>query len=178
MDTIDERFPGLDDSLSLPELWTRYRLNGRTSEFAILKRRESPLTYSTSSPVISTVASGDRVAIPGFRDNAVWASIKFQPSVLGRLLLFFFKLRHPDIFVETADGLRKKYRLPARMASTGFLLSPVIDSARKFESFASQNWRNALACDVVTAVTIVNNDPASFEPDITVTLARFEMGRD
>jgi len=180
MSTIDDRFPTLDDSLSLPELWTRYRIDGRTPQFAIMRRRTTPLQYSIVTPHSRSAQAGERIAVPGVENGAIWATLELRPSLAGRLAMLLYKAMQPEILVETADGRRKTYYLPAAMASVGFVLSPVIESPQQFEDFASPAWSQTLAPNVVTAITIVHDNGSArmFESGFTVTFATLKMQRE
>jgi hypothetical protein len=56
---------------------------------------------------------------------------------LGKLVNFFFKKSEIRITIKMKDGASKNYRLVPIMATSGFLLSPLIEKTEDFKKIIS-----------------------------------------
>jgi hypothetical protein len=114
----DHRYPALDDALSWPELLTRYEPVAASRDFLAM-RRTKPRTLRVLRTRTVHGRLGEPMAIPA--DGLVWAEIKVETTILGKLLAFAYKVPELTIAVDDVEG-----RLIRRTAGAGFLLSPVV----------------------------------------------------
>ncbi len=156
--TIDGRYPSLDDGPSWQLLMHRYTPTKRLKhDFLLLGRKElqhssasafSPPTYFASKPV----HLGQRVLLPA-GESIRYARFRFRKTTAGRILSIAYKTPILVMQVELADGSKSVYRIIPGMTETGFLLSPLIDSTDKF-AFAATRQTRVLAPSRVIAFTL------------------------
>ncbi len=155
--SIDERFPTLDDSLTLRFILTHYDFvleNGGTLLF------ERPAGLAPGNPADdegtllakSTVHFGDRIAVPDAGDRPVWAVIRIRPNLAGLLRKFLYKLPLLYLHVTASDGAQAEYQLVRQMAAAGFILNPLFDKPASIGAFQEGNYHRRAAAISLAAM--------------------------
>lgn len=129
---IDGRIPSLDDGASWPELLNHYQPVQLVNDYLILNKKlnnqmTKPMTLLHSERHLFE----EKVNIP---DNSapVFVEIVIKPTFWGLITNFLFKSDPLNITVELDNGSQRQYRLIAKMAKSGFLLSPLIEDTAEF----------------------------------------------
>ncbi|WP_162182932.1 hypothetical protein [Neosynechococcus sphagnicola] len=140
--SIDNRYPTLDDNLSLPELLVRYSFNSqKTNElFLFFNKKKIPRTY-TMIPIESGYLNFDEWRdIPNI-DQLLWSEINLRKNLFGRFVSFLFK--SPPIFIDVRlqDNSIESFRLIPQLAKSGFLLSPLLKSNNDLLDICVNNFR-------------------------------------
>lgn len=132
VETIDERFPTLDDGPSWPLLLAGYR-PVKLLKDAVLLRKDALAQPATSTPVATTAEHqlGATVTLPASAGKT-FVKIDIQPSLLGRLAALLFRPDRLQLTVTLDGGAQRTYRLVSDMARAGFLLSPLIEDSSEF----------------------------------------------
>jgi len=125
--SIDGRYPGLEDSLTLRTILHDYRNAGTDRQFLVLHReRREPVRLELLAS--GTARVGERIDVAAHRARDVWLEIDTSPGILARLETFV--LRPPPLrFRVWADGFPAEgyaYNAPAPMLATGFIANPVL----------------------------------------------------
>lgn len=131
VETIDNRYPSIDDGLSWPEIWTKYKLDEKTGEYLILRHSNTPLSYSIRKVKELDAKFGDIISTPDI-NGLIWVEIEIKHTLLGRLMRFLFKLPELSVKVILNDGEEKVFRIIPEMIKTGFLLSPLVENNDDF----------------------------------------------
>src|SRR5207245_2219109 len=143
--TIDGRFAAQDDSLSWPELLTRYDMVSMAGQYILMDKSVAPRRYELT-PIGKTVAKFDEaITIPSMMEGPIWATIDIRPSFLGNVLAMPYRPPRVSLTVLTRSGRAYGGRLVPGEARAGFLLSPVVENRQSFFSLASTNWQHELA---------------------------------
>jgi hypothetical protein len=131
IETIDNRFPSLEDGASWPVLLDAYRLDKSAGGYLYLRRRSD-----VSMPEMRPVEEGvhrfnEEVGVPDSRDP-LFMKIRFHKNLLGKLVSALF--RNPSIWIvaELANGETRRYRLIPGMTETGFVVSPIVETIEEF----------------------------------------------
>lgn len=155
--TIDGRFPALDDGLSWPELLTRYELvkNAEPDEIhLLLARSASPRSYHFT-PLTNTVASwGESMAVPVVTNGPVWVEMEIKRTFIGSFCALFYKPPVLRMTVLFRNHESRTFRLIPGMAQSGFLVSPVIANAQSFAALFLPGWQHDLAGLEVSTISI------------------------
>ena len=155
--TIDDRFAPQDDSLSWPELLTRYDITGMSGQYILMKRSVRPRHYQLTA-VAETVASFDEaVAVPSMVGGPVWVRIDIRRSLWGNIVAMLYRPSRVWLTVVARGGMYSGRLLPAE-ARAGFLLSPLIDNGQSFFALASTNWQPELADREVASARVTADD--------------------
>ena len=155
--TIDDRFPSLDDGLSWPVLLTRYdpkSLLGKQGGFLLLSRSANPRSFQMIPLQTLSARFGEPVAVPAMSNNPLWAEIEINKSVVGRMALLFYKPPELRLTVILKNRSQQSFRLVPGQASGGFLLSPLIADTKAFAALAGSSWRQDLAGAEVVSMVI------------------------
>jgi glycosyltransferase involved in cell wall biosynthesis len=128
--TIDRRYPSLDDGLSWPELLARYEVRGSAGPYVWLERAAMPRPWTLAPVGTVTARFGEEVAVPA--GDLVWARIDVRLTLYGRLVRALYKVPQPTLAVN--GGAR--FQLVPDLAHAGFLLSPVVTSGPAFAALA------------------------------------------
>lgn len=131
--TIDQRFPSLDDGPSWPVLLGHYRLSARHNEMVIMKRHAGPDNLVQAASHDSQARLGETLVLPA-GGPLVFAQFDIRPSLLGRVAALLFRPSKLEITVTLDGGAQKKYRLVSSMAKAGFLLSPLVETGAEFSN--------------------------------------------
>ena len=159
--TIDYRYPTLDDGLSWPYLMGLYAPTKRLDhDFLLLERRAANDPHTKIElPIYSparTIRLGQRVELPTGADLR-YARLNFSKTLVGKAMSVAYKAPILMIRVELADGHKATYRLIPGITEAGFLLSPAIDSSDKF-AFAATGQLDALRPFQVVAFTLLTGE--------------------
>jgi hypothetical protein len=142
VESIDQRFPALDDGLSWPLLWTRYRVAHRMNSGLYLERCPPRHYWKTPIAELST-KFGVATDLPETAQGLVWARIKIERTAMHRAANLLYRPPIVGVVVELADGRRTTCRLVLATAEGGFLLSPFVASTGDFGLIADQGERVA-----------------------------------
>lgn len=170
--TIDHRYPLMDDGLSLPVLLTRYDVRGASGDLTLLERRRDPRTIRFTPLGTLSTTIGAAVPIPA-AEAPVWAEVDVDVSTAGRLLALSFKLAPVYLEVTTADGLVHQHRIMRPLARAGMLLSPLVRSRDEFIRFAT--GAGADAGQRVTSVRVIVDWPIAYATPVRIRLSTFDF---
>ena len=152
--TIDRRFAAQDDSLSWPELLTRYDILGMAGPYILMEKSVTPRQYELT-PIGETVARFDEgIKIPSMIGGPIWVRIDIRRSLWGNVVATVY--RPPRVLIRLFTRSRRVHggRLLPAEARAGFLLSPVVENRQSFFALASTNWQQELAGLEVTSARI------------------------
>jgi hypothetical protein len=180
--TIDGRFAPQDDSLSWPELLTRYDITGMAGKYILMEKSATPRQYELT-PIGQTVAKFDEeIAIPSMMGGPVWVRIDIRPSLWGNVVAMLYRPPRVWLTVVThSEGMYSGRLLPAE-ARAGFLLSPVVENRQSFFALASTNWQHELADREVASARITADDGKEIashyqSPPVRVRFYRLDFPR-
>ena len=133
--TLNGKYPSIEDGRSWPELLTRYDISQLTKGFVLLKRSVAPRAYHLIPVKEVPIRFGERINLPA-TEGPIWAEIKIDKTLLGTLACWFYKPPELDLTVFLRGDQRVTYNLIPGMTSDGFLLSPLIKDNAGFMTFA------------------------------------------
>lgn len=132
VEPIDGRIPSSEDGASWPILLLKYRPVRIENDFLFLRKNPNTgVVEGQSTSKSEKHVFGESVGLAE-ASQPVFAQIEIKPTILGRLASIFFKTSQLQITFDLKNGLKKKYRLIAGMAKSGFLMSPLIESTTEF----------------------------------------------
>ena len=138
LQTIDNRFPTLDDSLLLRSFMHRYDYVHTERGFQLWKRRSQPLPEGSELPGFlrsETVKLNQPLQLGELTNKRLWATLQYKPSLLGRLRNVVYKPPIVNLAIEDTQGRRSTFRLPLPQAATGFILNPLIEDSADYLCF-------------------------------------------
>jgi len=138
--TIDARFPTLDDGALWPELISRYDVATILPHFVELRRRAAARGYRLI-PLLEQNANWDTPIVLPQTGGLIWAELDIEKTLAGSLMTTLLKAPPVKLTVTTAAGATKEYRLPPLMAHTGFLISPLVETKEDFARLYSADPR-------------------------------------
>ncbi|HMZ71954.1 MAG TPA: hypothetical protein PLG51_11050 [Pseudomonadales bacterium] len=136
IESIDGRFPSLDDGLSWPTLLSHYQITGSDRQYLHLQRRTTPATTQKTVLTQQSHRLGEWVSLPSAA-QMLFAEIELAPTLLGRLSMLLFKPDQLYLSVDLGHGEKRVYRFIPSMALTGFVLSPLVESTAEFAQLAN-----------------------------------------
>ena len=155
--TIDGRFPTQDDSLSWPELLTRYDIKRMAGRYLLMEKSVTPRHYELT-PIAETVAKFDEgIEVPPVIAGPIWVRIDIARSLWGNVMATLYRPPRVSLTVLTRSGRAYGGRLLPAVARAGFLLSPLVENRQSFFALASTNWEHELADLEVTSVRITTD---------------------
>lgn len=139
---VDNRYPTLDDSLSLPEIMSRYDFVEILRANVLLKKNSLPRPYSFQSLKKVTAEFGESIPVPRFDKGPVWVKIDIKLTWRGKIFDFLGRAGRVLITAKALNGIAYTYDLIPVMSQTGFLLSPVLNEPVGFVSFWIRHYEN------------------------------------
>lgn len=135
VEPIDGRFAALEDGASWPLLYAHYSFLDLNNEYALFHRRKISNTIqplASGSIVDGSYSLDQDIGIPNSSGDFLWAELNIQPTLLGRVVSFIFKLPRLHIVIQQKNGVEADFRYIADMGRGGFVLSPVVVSTKDF----------------------------------------------
>jgi hypothetical protein len=132
LDPLDKRFPASEDGPALLEIVRRYHPVAEEDDYLLLERRSLQPTDAVTSPIVwrRDVPFDEEVQTGALPGATQLVHFHMDESLRGTLTRLLF--RPPEVFlrVRTADGQTLRYRLIPALASSTFLLNPLVRDDR------------------------------------------------
>lgn len=126
METIDGRFPALDDATLLSYILSNYKPVAKDGEFLVL--HASPNIPSDVGMTLiheQTIAFGESLDMSAFNNTFLIMQVEVRPTIIGRAIKFLF--HSPVLALNTKmKGRTASYRFIPAMAERGFVISPIL----------------------------------------------------
>jgi hypothetical protein len=152
--TIDGRFAPQDDSLSWPELLTRYDIMGMAGRYILMDKSVAPRKYELTPISEKVVRFDEGIEVPSMSGGPIWVTIDVRRSLWGNVVAMLYRPPGVSLTLFTRSGRAYGGRLVPGEARAGFLLSPVVENRQSFFALASMNWQHDLADLEVTSARI------------------------
>ena len=163
---LDDRYPSMSEGQLWPLWLSHYEPEQRAGSLLTLHRRALPLPPVLGVPVRHGVRLGQPFAVPS---GPVFARIGVHPTFLGRLAAILFRPPALRLDVTLASGEQRSSRLIPALATGGFLLSPMVESADDFALIAFGQAERLGQRDVVEAVVSTSGlSGAFYAPEIDI----------
>lgn len=131
LQAIDNRWPSLEDGLSWPIFLKNYYLSTWVNDYVLLLKTKNSSSSSLKQVTQQQAYLGEVVQIPKTK-KLIFIRVDLNPSSLGRIMNFLFKLPELKIIAQLNNGVEKQYRFIPSMASSAFLLSPLVETTQEF----------------------------------------------
>ena len=132
--SIDDRLPTLQSGPLLLLLAEYYQPVLTERGYVLFQRREPPRAAGTPAafPLLSEgdLTVGEPLALS--LEGTVWCQLEMRETFLGKLLGMFYQLPAVWMGLGTDQPAPAKFRLVPRMAASGFLLNPMIQTGDDF----------------------------------------------
>lgn len=172
VDSLDHRYPSMDDGPSWPVLLAGFRLRSVAGSQLVLDRAERPRALEWGEPMRRELAFGGRLELPGGPDRLLW--LRVDPVRTRRGGLVAASWRGPVVYlsVELANGRESWHRLVPGAARAGFLLSPLVVDNAGFMALLDGSWPEGLAGRQVRALSVHTEfgDGWYWEPKVRIEL--------
>ena len=136
-ETVDGRFPSIDDASLIPALAHAFTPILAEGRYWLLKKT-GPVAAAQFRKIPSldrSVRLGEEVLVPPERSSAVWFQATLRPSRLGWLRAAAYKSALIDLVTVDDLGQRTAWRVVPRIAEAGFLLEPLLASGSDLAAF-------------------------------------------
>jgi hypothetical protein len=138
--TIDERFPSLDDGASWPIILHNFEPFDWVAPYLILKKNNR--NFNTHPELILldelTRPFYEKIKVP---KGKVFAKINIEPSRIGKLVQLLWKPSEIVIKTTLKNGESKSWKYISSMGKSGFLISPLISNSIDFSLlFSEENY--------------------------------------
>jgi len=135
-ETIDNRYPLLDQGAAVIELLGYYEPLKVEHELLVMKRRDVPLSVDFVDTRELDAALGQWVTLE-HSDAPVMLTADISSNFTGRIAKFMLRPPILTLSVRLASGQERVYRLIEGVVHSGILLSPVVDSALAYAAVAT-----------------------------------------
>jgi hypothetical protein len=129
LETIDGRFPTLDDAVLLPYILANYQPVLQEHRFLLMKRTPGPPENVTYDRVYSgSLDIGQKLDMTTWNNSPLFLRVNTSPTLLGRILSFLYQPPAYKLEVELDEGGKRDFRFIRGMASQGFLVNPLLEN--------------------------------------------------
>lgn len=170
LETVDGRYPSLDDGALWPDLLRLYDVTRFEKGYAVLQHRAAPRRVELSDVHQDSIAFGQEIDVSPWADGLLWVELDVRSTLLGRLRSFLFKPPMPMMTVTTDAGNTQVFRIVPGMARNGFLLSPLVETADQFARLPARDESVSRF-----AITAIGRPAGAFEDAIGVRLKRLTI---
>ena len=127
--TIDDRYPALDDAGVLKQVLFNYKPLFEEKGYSLWKRIQPVKPIQLPDPVTTSLAFDAECKLPA--EERLWLELDIKKSLRGHILNLFYK--PPEVEIRVTDNLGQQisYRLIPSMSSTGFFINPYLKSHRQ-----------------------------------------------
>jgi hypothetical protein len=169
---IDDRFPTLEDSTALLEIFRRYQYVTQENGLLLLRRREDEPTETAETPLLQrSITFDEPLRLDELGSSSKVVSIHMTNTLRGRVTSFLF--RSPAVYLEvtTSDGETYSFRFIPNMAENGFLVDPLLRNHDDLEAY----WTGQ-SLPRIRTLTIHPSEEARncFENHLSITVRPFE----
>ncbi|MDE2060613.1 MAG: hypothetical protein KGJ27_12975, partial [candidate division NC10 bacterium] len=151
--TIDSRFPAMEDGASWPDIWARYDPIDVSGDYLILTRRTTARMVQIVPVATTAVPFSKPLKMPQV-SGLTWVAIDVKKTMLGTVMNLLFKLPILELDLTMADGSTRIERIVPNVASMGFVINPVIESNADFAQVSLNNRAQLAPSDQAVAMTI------------------------
>jgi hypothetical protein len=143
-DSIDSRYPSIDDASLVVALAHHYRPVLKEGEYWLLEKQSAVSTAPLRRHRLMgrTVRLGEEVVPPFHHGDALWFQADLELTKLGRLRALAYKAPLIQLTVTDDQGGRTTWRVLPRIAVAGFLLDPLLASGDDLVAFL-EGYRRA-----------------------------------
>jgi hypothetical protein len=122
--TIDNRYPALDDAGPFKELIYNYALLFTEKDYSLWKKLPQKRETRGIGLAKGTTTFEEEVTVP--QNGIIWLELKIQKSVLGKIVNILYKSPMLYIALKSKDGAAVRYRIISSMVASGFMISPSV----------------------------------------------------
>lgn len=151
--TIDGRFPAMEDGASWPDIWALYDPIDVSGDYLILTRRATARVVHTVPVVTTDVPFSEPLKVPPI-SGLTWVAIDMERTALGTFMNLLFKLPILKLDLTMADGSTRIARIVPNVTSSGFVINPVIESNVDFAQVTLNNEAQLAPSDQAVAMKI------------------------
>ncbi len=173
METVDNRFPALDEGALWPDLLRHYDVTKFAQDYLFLERRRTVRTVTLADLHRQELSFGQDVDVSAWSDGLLWVELDFYPTLIGRLRSFLFKPPMLAMTVTTDAGNVQTFRIIPGATGSGFLLSPLIENTAQFATLSARE-ENIVAF----SVTAIGRPAGAFQNMFDVRLKRLTVTGD
>jgi len=129
--SIDGRFPTLDDSLYLLGLLSNFKINNSENDYLVMKKTEACNPPQLLELSTFSISREHKITVPESK-NPVCCTVVIPYNYFGSIMNIIYKTTPPHISVELDGGETRFYSLPSDESANTFLLSPLIQDSKAF----------------------------------------------
>jgi hypothetical protein len=162
MQTIDDRFPTIDDNLALFEILQRYAPVATERSLLLLKKEKPEQSPEFTTLKKQTIRFNEEFMLPQSFPYQI-LSLDIRPTLAGRLRANLFRSPYLWITVRTKSGNSSTFRLIPGPVQKGFLITPLARTTADFTRLFGLP-----SIDVVTSFTVKTDHPGRWFQDSIV----------
>lgn len=133
--SIDRRHPALAEGPLWPDFIRLYESNGLIDDLLLLRRRAVPRTSPLSNAEVVIGKANEDFPL---RSGSVFIKVDLRKTILGHIFNAAYKLPRVRVQVTYRDGSISLHRIIPGIAREGFLISPLVVTAKQFASLLDE----------------------------------------
>ena len=170
LQTIDRRLVTFDDPEVLHLLTQRYTYVQSEKGYQLWKLNPGPFSEGEVAPRLlhsARLVPGQPFMVDDFNRQPLWVTVDVQPSMLGRLVGFVYKLPIVLLRLQDTHEAVSEYRMPLPQGRTGFIVNPMVEDPFSYMNFAGGHPERILRS---LTLVIAPKDRSYFADEYKVTI--------
>ena len=162
-DEIDNWHPFVVESKTKLAILTRYEVVKRFDELLLLKKRQTPLDFSTETSSQMPAKLGNYIELEN-TDQLQYLTADLEYSLLGKVARVFFQPPDLRVTVQLENGEERTFKAIKTIINGQILANKFVDSIGSAEEFFRSGGR---AAPKVVKIKFDTPDPWGFKPEFT-----------
>jgi len=174
VNTIDGRFPSLDDGASWPVFFSSYTPDSIYGSYLHLLKKPSVTLPSYEIFSKSKHRLNDLVPVPPSTEP-IFSRLIINKTFFGSIINLTYRpdILHLTVFFE--DGSNKRFRFIASMGESPFLLSPLVENTEDFLHMFNDPFQNKK----IQFLKLQNNGLGTdWENEFVLELIKYDLNRE
>lgn len=152
--SIDNRFPTLDDSLYLNQIITGYKPNPLNGEYALMSKTKPKELFMLQLITSKRITKRNKINAPDLnKSEPLFCALDLPLTKLGKVIQFLYKVKPVIMQVNLSNGESFSFSIPSAEGVNPFLLSPLIRDTKDFLLFI-ESQPNLKQAPFVKSLTI------------------------
>lgn len=136
LESIDHHPPLLEDPAIWPVVFSHYDATDLRGPWLVMRRVHVPGVCTRGPERTVRGMLQEEISIPETGPGAVWARVEVLPSLPGCLRAALLRPAPLALDLQRSDGVWRTFRIPAQLARSGFILSPLVETTGDLRTVA------------------------------------------
>ena len=173
LQTMDNRFPMMDDSETIKVLLRNYEFVLEERGYLLLKRMLQKKEVTENRLLERHIKVGKSLKIAAFNEKQLLLKVDISKTWIGWLYSFLYKPSAVYLELTTTENTKLVYRIVPNMLQSGVLINPLITNQEEFISW----YQGTFPARKIVSIKILANQGGlkQFQDEVTLTVNSYSV---